>query len=150
MNLKSQLIAGRLRLPVNPELREGLASTQAFYGRNNSLSIAHERSALAGHGDLADAVATAVWAASKGEQDGLVRVGAPFAGVGIFGSGDAFDLHRSGLVVERHGTKTREFHVDPEMLDRVLTKYPPGEREEALRLLVNRARFENYPARGRG
>jgi len=60
-NLKSLMIAGRIRLPDNPELKKALQNTQAFYGRNNTLSIAHQRSA-AGHADLADAVATTVLA----------------------------------------------------------------------------------------
>ncbi len=63
-NLKSLMIAGRLRLPNNPDLRKALQNTQAFYGKNNALSIAHQRSA-AGHADLADAVATSVWVRSS-------------------------------------------------------------------------------------
>jgi len=62
-NLKSLMISGRLRLPDNPDLKKAFQNTQAFYGRNNALSIAHQRSA-AGHADLADAVATAVWVVS--------------------------------------------------------------------------------------
>lgn len=63
-NLKSLLIAGRAKLPDNPDLRAALQNTQGFYGRNNALSIAHQRSA-AGHADLADAVATSVWVISS-------------------------------------------------------------------------------------
>jgi len=63
-NLKSLMIAGRLRLPNNPDLKKALQNTQAFYGKNNALSIAHQRSA-AGHADLADAVATSVWIKSS-------------------------------------------------------------------------------------
>lgn len=63
-NLKSLMIAGKLRLPDNSDLRKALQNTQAFYGRNNALSIAHQRSA-AGHADLADAVATSVWVKSS-------------------------------------------------------------------------------------
>lgn len=63
-NLKSLMIAGRIRLPDNPKLKKALQNTQAFYGRNNVLSIAHQRSA-AGHADLADAVATVALAASE-------------------------------------------------------------------------------------
>ena len=54
----SLLISERIQLPDNSELKEGLLSTQAYYGRNNSLLIAHERTSQ-GHGDLADAVASA-------------------------------------------------------------------------------------------
>lgn len=69
-NLKSLVIAGRVELPDNVAMKTGLIRTQAFYGRGNTLSIAHERS-TSGHGDEADAVATAVWEASK-EQRGPV------------------------------------------------------------------------------
>ncbi len=62
-NLKSLLTAGRLRLTDNQELRNGLLNTQAYYGRNNALSIQHERSGE-GHSDLADAIATSTWSAS--------------------------------------------------------------------------------------
>ena len=58
-NFKRLLIAGKLELPDNSELRSGLENTQAYYGKNNSLSIAHERS-KEGHGDLADATVTAI------------------------------------------------------------------------------------------
>ncbi len=65
-NLKSLMIAGRLRLPDNSDLKKALQNTQAFYGKNNALSIGHTRSA-AGHADLADAVATSVWVGSSQE-----------------------------------------------------------------------------------
>ena len=45
VNVKSLLIAGRLQLPDNGELRGGFVNTLAFYGRNNTLSIQHERTA---------------------------------------------------------------------------------------------------------
>jgi len=64
VNIKSLMIAGRLDLPENGELREGLLNTTAYYGRNNALSISHERT-NSGHADLADAVCTAIWAASR-------------------------------------------------------------------------------------
>lgn len=63
-NLKSLLIALRVRLPDVPDLRKALTNTQAYYGRNNALSIGHQRSA-AGHSDLADAVASSVWVVSS-------------------------------------------------------------------------------------
>jgi len=63
-NLKSLMIAGRLRLPDSPDLRKALQNTQAYFGKNNALSIGHTRSA-AGHADLADAVATSVWVKSS-------------------------------------------------------------------------------------
>jgi len=68
-NLKSLMIAGKLNLPESPELRKALLNTQAYYGRNNNLSIAHQRSA-SGHGDLADAIATSVYITSKVEDTG--------------------------------------------------------------------------------
>ena len=63
-NLKSLIIAGQVELPENGALRTGLLRTQAFYSKSNNLSIAHERTAQ-GHGDEADAVARAVWLASR-------------------------------------------------------------------------------------
>lgn len=69
VNLKSLVISGRLALPEHDGLKRGLAATQAYYGRSNTLSIAHERT-KDGHGDEADAMATAVWAASKEDEKG--------------------------------------------------------------------------------
>lgn len=63
-NLKSLLIAQKVRLPDNLDLRKALSNTQAYYGKNNTLSIGHQRSA-AGHADLADAVASSVWVVSS-------------------------------------------------------------------------------------
>jgi hypothetical protein len=68
-NFKSLVLANAVRLPDEKSLRDGLARTQAYYGRNNSLSISHERS-VAGHADLADAVVTAVWVASSRQAGG--------------------------------------------------------------------------------
>ena len=64
INMKSLVISRRVALPDTKGLREGLLRTQAFYGRSNQLSISHERTAE-GHGDEADATATAVWLASS-------------------------------------------------------------------------------------
>ncbi len=61
---KSLLLQGRIVLPEKKELKQGLINTTAYYGRNNSLSIAHDRT-IHGHGDLADAVVTAVALADK-------------------------------------------------------------------------------------
>jgi hypothetical protein len=63
-NAKSLFLAGLLALPNNGELRAGLVNTSAYYGRNNALSIQHERGST-GHADLADAVCTAAWCASQ-------------------------------------------------------------------------------------
>jgi len=59
-NLKRLLITGKIELQEHRDLLSALKSVRAFYGRNNSLSIQHERGP-GGHGDLADAVATAAY-----------------------------------------------------------------------------------------
>jgi len=64
VNFKSLVISGRVTLPINRELRDGLIQTQAYYSRSNTLSIGHERMST-GHGDLADAVVTGVYESSK-------------------------------------------------------------------------------------
>lgn len=68
-NFKSLLMAESVKLPDNKALRNGLVRTQAFYGRNNSLSISHERT-VEGHADEADATVTAVWEASSRQSGG--------------------------------------------------------------------------------
>lgn len=69
VNLKSLMIGNRLFLPDNLGLKKALLNTQAYYGRNNSLSISHERNSE-GHADEADAIATAVFEINWGvEQD---------------------------------------------------------------------------------
>ncbi|MHC4618937.1 MAG: hypothetical protein ACYTEQ_14430 [Planctomycetota bacterium] len=69
-NLKSLLMANCIRLPDTKAVKTGLARTSAFYGRNGSLSISHERTA-AGHGDEIDALATAAWLASSRQIGGF-------------------------------------------------------------------------------
>lgn len=69
-NFKSLLLAGRLELPNTKDLRDGLIKTQAYFGRNNSMSIAHPRDS-SGHGDAADAVATSVFASSSKPSGGF-------------------------------------------------------------------------------
>lgn len=93
-NLKSGLLARRVEIPDNPELREGLLNTLAFYGRNQTLSIAHPRDGT-GHGDLADAVATAVYQAGQPAEAREVRPGespynVPISQYGRAGSSWAF------------------------------------------------------------
>lgn len=63
-NLKSLMLAGLLKLPENKDLITGLTRTQAFFGRNNSLSIQHPRDG-GFHGDSADSVATSIFSASS-------------------------------------------------------------------------------------
>jgi len=67
VNLKSLMIGDRLYLPDNKGIKKGFLNTQAFYGRNNALSIGHSRDSE-GHADDCDAIATAVFEAS-GEDD---------------------------------------------------------------------------------
>lgn len=64
VNAKSLAISGNLSLPINPELKKGLLSTQAFYSKSNSLTIGHPRDST-GHSDLADAVITSVFQSSR-------------------------------------------------------------------------------------
>lgn len=139
-NLKSLLVSARLRLPENAELREGLEGTRAFYGRNNSLSVAHERSSGAGHGDLADATATAVWACSRETADSVLFCDGVFAGVGVFAQGRARTLYKSGRLIEETTNGQREFQLDPVALARVMD-YPDEMRETALEVLIRGARF---------
>ena len=63
-NLKSLMLARQVELPEGKDLRKALKNTQSYYSKTNTLSIAHERSSQ-GHGDLADAVATAVFITSS-------------------------------------------------------------------------------------
>ena len=63
-NLKSLMLAGLLRLPESKDLITGLSRTVAYFGRNNSLSIAHPRDNT-GHADASDSVATSCFSASS-------------------------------------------------------------------------------------
>lgn len=60
VNIKSLMLGGRLLLPDNQAIKRAFLNTQAYYGRNNALSIAHERD-KEGHADEADAISTAVF-----------------------------------------------------------------------------------------
>ena len=64
VNLKSLMLGNRLFLPDNLGLKKALLNTQAYYGRNNALSIAHERNSE-GHSDDIDAIASSTFEASK-------------------------------------------------------------------------------------
>lgn len=64
VNLKSLMLGNRLYLPDILGLKKAFLNTQAYYGRNNALSIAHERDSE-GHADDADAIATACFDASQ-------------------------------------------------------------------------------------
>ena len=66
-NMKTLMLGNKLYLPDNPGLKKSLLNTQAYFGRNNALSIAHERIDNS-HSDEADAIATAVFEVTgKGE-----------------------------------------------------------------------------------
>lgn len=66
VNIKSLMLGGRLYLPDNQGIKRAFLNTQAYYGRNNALSIAHERDSE-GHADEADAITTAVYEATQEE-----------------------------------------------------------------------------------
>jgi len=63
-NLKSLIMANAVKIPDTKPIRTGLLRTNAFFGRNGTLSIQRERSE-SGHGDECDAIATAAWQASS-------------------------------------------------------------------------------------
>lgn len=80
-NLKTLVLAQRLAMPDHPSLRNSLLQTQAFYSKSNNLTIGHERT-LEGHGDLANAVARAIYEASRQDEGSYyepVAVGATVA-----------------------------------------------------------------------
>ncbi len=56
VNIKSLMLGNRLFLPDNQAIKRAFLNTSAYYGRNNQLSIAHERSDNEGHSDEADAI----------------------------------------------------------------------------------------------
>ncbi|GAH68648.1 unnamed protein product [marine sediment metagenome] len=64
VNIKSLMLGNRLHLPDIKAIKQAFLNTQAYYGRSNTLSIAHERNAE-GHSDEADAIATSVFVSSK-------------------------------------------------------------------------------------
>lgn len=71
-NLKSLMLAKRVELPEGADLRKALKNTQSYYSKTNTLSISHERSSQ-GHGDLADAVATAIFITSSKINTGNIK-----------------------------------------------------------------------------
>ncbi|MBA7629808.1 hypothetical protein ES703_37312 [subsurface metagenome] len=66
VNIKSLMLGNRLFLPDNQGIKRAFLNTQAYYGRNNALSIAHERDSE-GHSDEADAISTSAFDAIKEE-----------------------------------------------------------------------------------
>lgn len=84
-NLKSLMTAQKILLPDTLEVKEALQNTQGYWSRANALSIGHERNSQ-GHGNVADAIVTATWAASQrtsGERP-EVKVGRPHEGLSLF------------------------------------------------------------------
>ncbi|GAI88075.1 unnamed protein product [marine sediment metagenome] len=71
-NMKSLMLGNKLYLPDNPGLKKSLLNTQAYFGRNNALSIAHERIDNS-HSDEADAIATAVFEVTGKEEPGMTE-----------------------------------------------------------------------------
>jgi len=69
VNIKSLMLGGRLFLPDNKAIKRAFLNTQAYYGRNNALSIAHERDSE-GHSDEADAISTSVFDIIMGKKEG--------------------------------------------------------------------------------
>lgn len=74
VNLKTLVLAQRLALPDHPSLVSSLLQTQAFYSKSNNLTIGHERTS-AGHGDLANAVARAIYEASREDEGAYYEMG---------------------------------------------------------------------------
>ncbi|MBA7574995.1 hypothetical protein ES708_16811 [subsurface metagenome] len=72
VNIKSLMLGNRLYLPDSQGIKKAFLNTQAYYGRNNALSIAHERDSE-GHADEADAIATAAFGVVGGETGVRVR-----------------------------------------------------------------------------
>lgn len=82
-NLKSLMLARRVELPEGSDLRKALKNTQSYYSKTNTLSIAHERSST-GHGDAADAAATAIYiTSSKISYNGGIKVNVSRKKVGL-------------------------------------------------------------------
>lgn len=68
VNLKSLMLGDRLFLPNNQGIKKAFLNCQAYFGKNNALSIAHERNSE-GHSDEADAIATAVFDIIMGKKE---------------------------------------------------------------------------------
>jgi len=66
-NLKTLVLARRVFMPDHPSLRGSLLKTQAFFSKSNNLTVGHERT-REGHGDLANAVARAIYDASRQDE----------------------------------------------------------------------------------
>ena len=68
VNIKGLMIGDRLFLQDNKGIKKAFLNTQAFYGRNNALSIAHTRDPE-GHADEADAISTAVFEVTREQEE---------------------------------------------------------------------------------
>jgi len=73
VNIKSLMLGDRLYLPDNQGIKKAFLNTQAYYGRNNQLSIAHSRDSE-GHADEADAISTAVFEVGKEEKPDIGKL----------------------------------------------------------------------------
>lgn len=72
--LKAKIIQDKLELPDRSDLKTGMRNTIAIYNKSNQLNIIHQRGPE-GHADEIDAVAGAVYEASKGRPERLkIRV----------------------------------------------------------------------------
>lgn len=92
-NLKTLVLAQRLAMPDHPNLRGSLLKTQAFYSKSNNLTIGHERT-QEGHGDLANAVARAVYEASRQDEGSYYEPVPAGATVGPDEHLDDYDIMR--------------------------------------------------------
>lgn len=68
VNVKSLMLGNKLYLPDSPGIKKAFLNTQAYYGRNNALSIAHERNSE-GHSDEADAICTSAFEITLEKED---------------------------------------------------------------------------------
>lgn len=73
VNIKSLMLGNRLFLPDNKAIKKAFLNTQAYYGRNNALSIAHSRDSE-GHADEADAISTAVFDIIMEKEEGKPQI----------------------------------------------------------------------------
>ncbi|GAI79664.1 unnamed protein product, partial [marine sediment metagenome] len=68
VNIKGLMIGDRLFLQDNKGIKKSFLNVQAFYGRNNALSIAHPRDSE-GHSDEIDAISTAVFEVTREQEE---------------------------------------------------------------------------------
>jgi len=84
-NLKNLMSGSKILMEDRLEIKESLANTQGYWSRSQNLSVGHERTG-SGHGDLVDALASAVYRASQtdsGERP-EIRAGRPHEDLSLF------------------------------------------------------------------